>query len=487
MRAKLPLGMTSWSILKLIAAIIPVLHLLGALAASEVLLYARSSQSAIAWCLFLVLFPYLGLPIYLIFGRSKFKGYRERIARVVEHQHRDLEWYRQQIRDSTCVPEDPEPARRDTFSKISNAEFLGGNDVTLLVDGQATFDAIFADVDRASSFILMEFFIIKEDGIGLELQRRLIAAALRGVSVRVLYDEVGTHRLSRKFLKAFSDAGIEVRSFGTRRGGLHNFFQINFRNHRKIVVVDAQIGFIGGHNVGDEYLGRSAEFGHWRDTHIRISGPAVLHLKRIFFADWVWATGAPPNISLSPPGPAGDITMLTLAFGPASDTDACTLFFLHAISSARSRIWIATPYFIPDDALLCALQLAAMRGVDVRILVPAKRDHWLVWLASFFFVPTATAKGVKAYRYTDGFLHQKVLVLDDLYAAVGSANFDNRSFRLNFEATSLVADRAFNRKVAEMLERDMAGATDVSNERMGDFPLWKRLGSRFARLFAPIL
>jgi cardiolipin synthase len=179
--------------------------------------------------------------------------------------------------------------------------------------------------------------------------------------------------------------------------------------------------------------------------------------------------------------------MLTLAFGPASDLDACTLFFLHAISSARSRIWIATPYFIPDDALLCALQLAAMRGVDVRVLVPAKRDHMLVWLASFFFVPAAATTGVKAYRYTDGFLHQKVLVLDDLYAAVGSANFDNRSFRLNFEATSLVADRGFNQQVAEMLERDMASATDVSNERMSDFPLWKRLGSRFARLFSPIL
>jgi len=479
--------MTSWSLLKLAAAILPVLHLLGAFAASEVLLYARSPQGAIAWCLFLVVFPYFGLPVYMIFGRSKFKGYKERIARVVEHQNRDLAWYRQQLLGSTKMPEDPDPARRDAFSKIANAEFLGGNEVTLLVDGQATFDAIFAEVDRAASFILIEFFIIKEDELGLELQRRLVAAAQRGVSVRVLYDEVGTHRLSRKFLGTFADAGIEVRSFGTRRGGLRNFFQINFRNHRKIVVVDGQVGFIGGHNVGDEYVGRSAEFGHWRDTHIRVSGPAVLHLKRIFFADWVWATGAPPNISLSPPVPAGDITMLTLAFGPASDLDACALFFLHAISSARSRVWIATPYFIPDDALLCALQLAAMRGVDVRVLVPAKRDHMLVWLASFFFVPAAAATGVKAYRYTDGFLHQKVLVLDDLYAAVGSANFDNRSFRLNFEATSLVADRGFNQQVAEMLERDMASATDVSNERMSDFPLWKRLGSRFARLFSPIL
>ena len=479
--------MSSHPLLTLLAAILPVLHVLGIFSAVEVLLSRRSSQASIAWCLFLVFFPVLGLPFYWALGRSRFLGYQKRIARVVEHSHKALQWYHQQIRSNIAKPDDPDASRAETFSRISGTDFVGGNDVRLLVDGSATFDAIFEAIDRAAHFILVEFFIIKDDEIGSQFKDKLLGAARRGVQIFFMYDEVGSHSLPAHYLRELQAAGVQVTQFGTRKGGLRNFFQVNFRNHRKIVVVDGQVGFHGGHNVGDEYLGRDPYFGHWRDTHLRIEGPAVLHLKGIFFADWVWATGTTPEVDMLAPTTRGTTAILTIPSGPADEQARCLLYFMHCISSARSRLWIATPYFIPDDGLLSALHLAALRGVDVRVLVPAKKDHLLVWLASFFYVPEATRLGVKVYRYRDGFLHQKVVVVDDQYASVGSANFDNRSFRLNFEATSIVADHAFNAQVAEMLERDLAQAEDVTLNPVSDLPLWKRVGSRFARLFSPVL
>lgn len=480
--------MTTTSILiAIIALTFPLLHLLGILSSIEVLFYAQSSQGAIAWSLFLTFFPYLGLPIYWIFGRSKFHGYNGRIARVAQHKKDELAWYRDQFKSHTVYPEDPELDRATTFARIAESHFLGGNDVDLLIDGTAFFDSLFASIDAAQSFVLIEFFIVKDDEIGREFKERLLAARARGVKVLFLYDEMGSHSLPTRYLDDLRIKGVEVSQFGTRRGGLRNFFQVNFRNHRKIVVVDGQVGFIGGHNIGDEYIGRDPKFGHWRDTHIKITGPGVIQLKAIFFSDWVWATSRVPDVPLIDPTPAGSLAMLTLPSGPADQEERCILYFLHLISSARSRVWISSPYFIPDEALIAALELAALRGIDVRFIIPAKKDHLLVWLASFFFVPLVTTHGIKVYRYKDGFLHQKAALVDDLYGCVGSANFDNRSFRLNFEATSIVADRGFAQKVEAMLEEDMANSRLIPQDPPDKLPLWKQLGCRIARLFSPIL
>lgn len=474
------------TVVTLVAWIFPVLHLLGLLSAMEVLLYARSSQGAIAWCFFLLFLPVFGLPFYWTFGRAKFKGYRERIERVIEHRQKGVAWYHSQIEKHVSFPQDVDPSRAETFARIAGGCFLSGNSVDLLIDGDATFKSLFEAIEGARRYIFVEFFIIKDDEIGRDFKARLIAAARRGVKVFLVYDEVGSHSLPSPYLSELKDAGIQVSPFGTRKG-LWNFFQVNFRNHRKVVVVDGQVGFIGGHNVGDEYLGRERRFGRWRDTHIKISGPGVLQLKAIFFTDWVWATGTVPDVDPIAPEVAGDVSTITLPFGPADEIDRCLLYFHHCIASARSRVWIASPYFIPDDALLGALQLAALRGVDVRIILPAKRDHMLVWLASFFYVPAATSHGVKVYRYHDGFLHEKVAVIDDCYGCVGTANFDNRSFRLNFEASTVVADKRFAAQVAAMLEEDMRLSEDVSKQRAGDLSIVRQILSRFARLFSPIL
>jgi cardiolipin synthase len=253
------------------------------------------------------------------------------------------------------------------------------------------------------------------------------------------------------------------------------------------VVIDGAVAFVGGHNVGEEYLGRGTKFSSWRDTHIRIEGPAVLPLQGIFCADWAWATGALPTISIPELSAVGKSDVLIVPSGPADPYERCTLLFLEAITRAQERVWIASPYFVPDESILRGLQLAAMRGVDVRVLLPEKADHLMVWLASFSYVPEVTAVGVKVYRYTEGFLHQKVFLVDDTLSAVGTANLDNRSLRLNFEVTALVYDRAFCGQVAQMLSADFARSRDVSSTTFGDLSLAMKLGSKAARLFSPVL
>jgi cardiolipin synthase len=374
----------------------------------------------------------------------------------------------------------------DPLERIAGSDLLSGNKLELLINGTRTFEALFRAIDHATRYILVEFFIIKDDEIGRALQERLIQKAREGISVYLLFDEVGSSKLSATYLKPLEDAGVKVSPFHTRQG-IRNFFQVNFRNHRKIVVVDGLIGFVGGHNVGDEYVGRSKKFSAWRDTHMSIEGPAVLPLQATFFADWAWSTGTVPNAQLPEPAPVGASEVLVVATGPADPNDRCTLFFLEAITRAQKRVWIASPYFVPDESIVRALQLAAMRGVDVRILLPEKVDHLLVWLASFSYAPEVTEMGVKVYRYTEGFLHQKVLLVDDSLSSVGTANLDNRSLRLNFEVTAVVHERAFAQQIASMLEADFARSRDESALTFTELSLPMQLGSKAARLFSPIL
>lgn len=463
---------------------ISVLHLIGIGAALHALYYSRSSQGSIAWILSLMLFPILTLPVYFIFGKTRFGGYRERISAMLA-THRDLYSKYMSLLSGHRVDSAPDSGV-DPLESIAGSAILSGNKLELLINGTHTFESIFEAIDKADRYVLVEFFIIKDDELGRALQDRLVRKAKEGISVYLVFDEVGSNKLPSSYVRVLEDAGVKVSRFNTRQG-VQNFFQINFRNHRKIVVVDGRVGFVGGHNVGDEYVGRSKKFGGWRDTHVRIEGPAVLPLQAAFFADWSWATGSIPDLRIHAPLSAGESEVLILATGPADTTDRCTLFFLEAITRAKHRVWIASPYFVPDDSILKALQLAATRGVDVRILLPEKADHLLVWLASFSYVPEVTQSGVKVFRYTEGFLHQKVSLVDDSMCSVGTANLDNRSLRLNFEITAVVRDPMFCEQIATMLEADFESSRDVSSATFEEMPLLKQLGSKAARLFSPTL
>jgi cardiolipin synthase len=319
------------------------------------------------------------------------------------------------------------------------------------------------------------------------VKSHLVAAARRGVRVYFLIDEVGSYDLPASYKNELRDAGAEVFDFHSRKGP-GNRFQINFRNHRKVVVVDGHTTWVGGHNIGDEYLGKEAKFGRWRDTHVRIEGPAALTAQLSFLEDWYWATGNILDVSWEPKAVEdGGFPVLIVPSGPADEVETASLMFVHAIHSARERIWIASPYFVPDEAVMAALQLAGMRGVDVRVLIPAKADHLLVYLAAFSYFDDAGRTGVKFYRFEDGFLHEKAMLIDDDVATIGTANFDNRSFRLNFEITAVLSDPEFAAEVERMFEDDFAHATLVPDDEYSGKSFWFRLGVRLARLSSPLL
>jgi cardiolipin synthase len=310
--------------------------------------------------------------------------------------------------------------------------------------------------------------------------------ARAGIRVYFLFDEVGSHDLPKAYLRELEAAGIEVSAFNTRKGP-GNRFQLNFRNHRKVVVVDGKVAWVGGHNVGDEYLGLDPKFGHWRDTHVRIEGPSALGAQLSFAEDWYWATDRRVDVTWEPTASnRGDLPVLILPSGPADEYETANLMFVHAINLATERIWIASPYYVPDRPVITALQLAAMRGVDVRILIPDEPDHLAVYLAAFTYLDEAGQSGVRFYRYQDGFLHQKVMLVDHSLATVGTANFDNRSFRLNFEITAAVSDTDFAAQVQDMLEKDFDRSRLMSPGEYDAKPWWFRFAAKVARLTAPV-
>jgi cardiolipin synthase len=262
--------------------------------------------------------------------------------------------------------------------------------------------------------------------------------------------------------------------------------QLNFRNHRKIMVIDGKVGFIGGLNMGDEYLGRDQRFGPWRDTHLRMRGPMVEALQLVFLEDWFWATDEMLKLTWKKEVEAADQVAAIIPTGPADEADSWQLLVAEAANTSREKLWIASPYFVPDEGVMTALQTAALRGVDVRILIPERADHVLVWMSAFTYYEQSIPFGVRIFRYTSGFLHQKVMLVDDKLAAVGSANLDNRSFRLNFEITAFSPDPKFVGEVREMLEADFARSVEAKVEGFTRRPFLFRAACRLARLFAPI-
>jgi cardiolipin synthase len=377
-------------------------------------------------------------------------------------------------------------ADRHVFEALARLPFLNSNDVGLLVDGEETFGAIFQAIEDAQDYILVQFFIVHDDNLGRELKSRLIRRARDGVRVYFLYDEIGSHSLPKAYIRELGEAGVTIRPFFSTKG-FWNRFQINFRNHRKTVIVDGRVAFVGGLNVGDEYMGRNPKIGPWRDTHVRIQGPAVHAVQVSFMEDWHWATHeSPPLDWTARPVSTSNQTALILPTGPADELETCGLFFVHMINLARKRLWIASPYFVPDAHVTSALQLASLRGVDVRIMLPEHPDHLLVYLSSFSFLEETEKADVKIYRYQPGFMHHKVILVDDTLAAVGTANLDNRSFRLNFEITALVDDPEFASEVAEMLTRDFERCKLARSEDLLHRSFWFKVAVRVARLMAPL-
>jgi len=468
------------------ALVILVFHVLGFLSSVHAVMSTRTSQGAIAWAVSLNAFPYLAVPAYWVFGRNKFQGYVT-ARREGDHEIRDVVVQAGEKASEFLLSLGEDYPGVRAAELLADMPTLGGNDAELLIDGEATFGSIFGGIDQAQDYILVQFYIVHDDELGRQLKSRLVAKAEQGVRVYFLYDEVGSHDLPNAYKQEMRSAGVQVYNFHSRKGP-RNRFQVNFRNHRKIVVVDGRTAWVGGHNVGDEYLGKDPKMGEWRDTHVRIEGPAVQALQLSFLEDWHWATDSVPDLDWTPVrAENADLPVLVVPSGPADSLETAGLMFVHAINSARERIWIASPYFVPDEAVMAALQLAGLRGVDVRVLIPDRPDHMLVYLAAFSYFDQAAHTGVKFYRYESGFLHQKVLLVDDQVAGIGTANFDNRSFRLNFEITALFADSTFAAEVEQMLLDDFARSREMEPGEFVGRSFWFKLAVSLARLTAPIL
>ncbi|WP_233848611.1 cardiolipin synthase [Paraburkholderia sp. HD33-4] len=480
-------------------------HILGIIAAAHAILHTRTSQGAIAWAVSLVAMPYLTLVPYLFLGRSKFAGYAD--ARRVENEllrtraHPQV-WDTQA--SSAGVPTQQLGSRLvQSLTRLGGMPFLPGNTVRTLVNGTATFEAIFDAIQNARRYVIVQFFIVRDDALGDMLKDALIAKAQQGVRVYFLYDSIGSFDLPHRYVAALRAAGIDMHPFATNRRFV-NRLQLNFRNHRKIVSVDGERAFVGGHNVGVEYLGAKPPLSPWRDTHIEVRGPAVASIQFVFIEDWYWATQQLPEFDVPPADSAGQVVApqgehganeraannmhcLVLPSGPADKQETCSLFFVEAINAARERIWITTPYLVPDEAVFAALRLAALRGVDVRILIPSRRDHLVVFAASKLYAYDSLRAGIRIFRYQPGFLHQKVVLIDSSAAAIGSANLDNRSFRLNFEIMVLTVDRGFALEVETMLLDDFAQSREIDRDEYRKSNALRRMLMHVARLFSPIL
>jgi len=471
----------------MIVALLVLFQVLGLLSAVHAIMSSRTPQGSIAWTVSLITFPYVAVPAYWVLGRNKFNGY------VLARQH-ELELIDDVVRRAnqhirnTGLPDSSQSGAITGAEKMARVPLSGGNDVTLLVDGDDTFASIFAGIDAAEHYVLVQFYIVRDDELGRELAARLTAKARQGVRVFFLYDEIGSLGLPRSYADGLRAAGVEINPFHSRKGS-GNRFQLNFRNHRKTVVVDGRIAWIGGHNVGDEYVGHHPDLGRWRDTHMRVEGPAVIGAQLAFVEDWRWATDELPDNLIWTPHTAnsGEAGVLVIASGPADDLETASLMYTQAINSARKRIWIASPYFVPDDSIVQALQLAGLRGVDVRILIPEKTDNKLVTLSAYSFFNEVSATGAQFFRYQDGFLHEKVMLVDDNVATVGTANFDNRSFRLNFEITAVVVDVEFAAQVEAMFLNDFQNSRLMAADEYDKKSYWFKLAVRTARLTAPIL
>jgi cardiolipin synthase A/B len=468
-----------------------------------VLLRRKEPSSTAAWILALIFLPGVGATLFLLFGRERIRlpvqWKREAdlaLSRRSHRRHGRVPAHRQQ----EALQRLPDPVDRQLFrisASLAGGEPTRGNRAELLVDGPATYAAIGAAIDRAERSVYAEYYLVANGEVANWLAERLAAAARRGVEVKLLLDGYGSFWLRRRWVRALRAAGVDVAFFLPAR--LIFFQPMNLRNHRKIVVVDDAIGFTGGINVMDEYRGDPAKGrAPWRDTHLLVKGPAVHQLCRAFELDWHFATrkelsrahpGAAEEAGLSI-GEEGSAMVAIVRSGPDVERplrETIHRLFFSAITLARSRVYITTPYFIPDRAILVALQTAALRGVDVRLLLPKRNNHPVVGQAGRSFYDELLGAGVQIHEYGPGMIHAKTLVVDGAVGLVGSANMDLRSFRLNFEIHAVVRDDATAAALEACFHADLAvsEAIDPDAHRARPWP-WKVLEGG-ARLLSPLM
>ncbi len=453
-----------------------------------ILLQRRAPVATLGWLLAMAALPVVGLAVYFVFGPRRFR--RQRLKRLRSRRKAHMRRSLMAVRQNTPQA----PARLQQLVKlVSNATQLplcSAQQVELLVGGAATLDAIVQAIGEAQHHVHLEYYIFEPDHTGQRLLTALAERARAGVQVRLLVDALGSKRLGRRHYQALLDAGGEVALFHPPRIGRRLRPVINFRTHRKIVVIDGIHGFTGGVNITDAEDKRQRP-NAYHDLHLRLQGAVVSWLQHVFLEDWAYALDyrhpqMPQDLAaFLPEQPDGPYRAQIMASGPDSPLEAIHRVLVDASYAAHQRLWLTTPYFVPTEAAILALTSAALRGVDVRVLVPERSDSRLVTAAARSYFDELLECGVHVFEYQGRMLHSKAMVVDDMLGMVGTANFDNRSFRLNYEVCALVYGPLFARQLGEQFLADSQCARRVLLGRRQ--PRHQRLGDAVARLFSPLL
>lgn len=446
----------------------------------------KETMSAIAWSLTVLLLPIIGALLFFLFG---LQSINRRMARKQQRKST----YKKLAPSGVGRSDADTPDQWDTLAKLAfhgdGFPVTNGNSVTLYHDTHPAYEAMLAAIRAAQHHVHIQFFIFRGDNSGRRFIDALCECASRGVEVRFLYDSVGSYNLPRRCLRRLRQAGVPAVAFLPIFNPLYRF-RVNLRNHRKIVVVDGRIGFTGGANIGDEYLGLHPKFGHWRDTFLRIEGPAVEGLQHVFLEDWFFATEkavhGPRYYSRFKSPPGGSLVQVVHS-GPDMDYKAIRETYFAAILNARQRVWIASPYFVPDSGLRDALSLMARAGVDVRFLGLFRPDKWLPYLAARYYYADMLAAGVKVYQYGRGMMHSKYVLVDGEWASVGTANLDNRSLLLNFEVNCQLFDPALVADLEQAFLADLNASVRIDPAVFASRPWLSQLAENAARLFSPVL
>lgn len=444
----------------------------------------KKPVQALSWVLALSLLPLVGFFLYLLFGRKSFKQY----SHIVFENYGNIP-YGKAV--GAGISNDSMRQLLRLNAATSQSAYTDDNKVQIFTSAQEKYEALVKDLEAAEHSIHMIYFIIQNDPTGKKIKALLAEKAAQGVEVRLVFDHGSNLLMPFKAYKSITDNGGEVYSYFSNT--IDNYLKVNFRNHRKIVVIDGKIGYTGGINIGDEYLGLVEKTAPWRDTHIRVTGHCVMDLQLRFFEDWIYASkesakGFDTRKYFPDPDPdqIGSTGIQIVSSGPDTGGEEVKRGFIKMINSAKKNIFIQTPYFIPDTSVLEALQNAALSGVNVILQIPAKPDKRYVYKATMSFVADVIDCGVKIYLYP-GFLHAKMIVADDYFCSIGTANIDMRSFALNFELNAFMYGNEITGRCIEIFNEDLRNSTQLTKEKYNARGLFSRMEEGICRLMSPIL
>ena len=455
----------------------------------------RDPKTVWTWLMLLYFIPILGFVFYLFLGTDMHKRKMFKIKEIEDRLNEAIRQQEHQLKSNELQKHAPDI---EGFSDLVmfNLDTVGAvlsdtNDIDIFVDGNAKFEALIEDLKQAKEFIHIQYYIIKNDVLFNRIKEVLLEKAVQGVEVRILYDAMGCHTVRKSYWKNLNSQGIKTAEFfPARLRRLH--IRMNYRNHRKIVVIDNRIGYVGGFNIGKEYIGLDPKFGYWRDTHLRICGEAIMGLELRFLLDWNYSSeenlfAVPKYMQGIRAGHRDRCDVQIVYSGPDTSLQLVRDNYVRLINKAKKKIYIQTPYFIPDDAMLTALVIAIHSGVEVNLMIPCKPDHPFVYWATYSYMGELVMEGANCYVYNNGFLHAKGLIVDDKAFCYGTANMDIRSFALNFEVNAVVYDEPKAKEMIGYFEEDLKHCTLVTKGMYAGRSLMIRIKEQVSRLLSPLL